>query len=195
MKGNLHKKLSSAFIYLLILSLSPCISPANARDTLTATGSIEVAFTPWDDAEGALLNAIQQARQTIHVQAYFFTSRTLARALITAHQRGVQVNILADAESVQKAENTQIPQLAAAGIPVWLETRYTVAHNKIMLFDAESPAAAIATGSYNFTFSAQARNAENLLILRNNPALTARYLKNWRRHHSEATPYSAKQTH
>ena len=32
----------------------------------------------------------------------------------------------------------------------------------------------VVTGSYNYTFSAQARNAENLLILRGNAALAAR---------------------
>ena len=44
---------------------------------------------------------------------------------------------------------------------------------KILLIDAEGEAPAVITGSYNFTWSAQARNAENVLILRGNPAVRA----------------------
>lgn len=163
--------------------------PAAAREPIPAAGSVELAFTPWDDAEGAILYALREARHSIHVQAYLFTSRSLARALIEAKQRGIAVEVLADSEMAKKGENSQIPQLAAAGIPVWLEVRYAAAHNKIMLIDPGEAKSTVITGSYNYTYSAQARNAENLLILRGNPRLARAYLDNWRRHRSEAQPY------
>ncbi len=174
---------------LVTLLLSIPAASLSAREPLTATGSIEIAFTPGDDAEGAILNALHQARQTVYVQAYLFTSRTLARALIEAKQRGIKVEVLADREMVMKGENSQIPQLAEAGISVWLETRYANAHNKIMLIDPQEETAAVVTGSYNFTYSAQARNAENLLILRGNQLLAKAYLENWQRHRGEAIIY------
>ena len=135
---------------------------------------------------------MHQARRDIYVQAYLFTSRTLAQALIEAKRRGVKVEVLADREMLAKAEKrekSQIPQMADAGIPVWLETRYAVAHNKIILIDPQEDSAAVITGSYNFTYSAQARNAENLLILRGNPALARAYFDNWQRHRSDALAY------
>jgi phosphatidylserine/phosphatidylglycerophosphate/cardiolipin synthase-like enzyme len=73
---------------------------------------------------------------------------------------------------------------------VRLETRYASAHNKILLIDVEGNHPVVITGSYNFTFSAQARNAENLLILRDNPALARTYLTNWRRHRDDAKPFA-----
>ena len=79
-----------------------------------------------------------------------------------------------------------LPLLAEGGIPVWQETRYAAAHNKVLLIDIEQSDPVVITGSYNFSWSAQARNAENLLILRGNPALARRYLDNWQRHRSEA---------
>lgn len=158
-----------------------------------AAGRIEVLFTPWDDAEGALIRALDDARQTIHVQAYLLTSRNIARALKAAQARGVAVAILADKEMVVNGQNSLIPELAAAGIPVWLETRYSIAHNKILLIDAESPHGAVLTGSYNYTWSAQARNAENLLILRDNPALQQQFLEHWQRHRVDAEAYRVKQ--
>lgn len=175
---------------LFALTLAAVSINAGARDAaLPATGTVEAWFTPWDDAEGAILHALGEARQSIHVQAFLLTSRAIARALEQAHGRGVRVEVLADREMLQKGENSLLPRIAAAGIPVWLETRYASAHNKVILVDAESAQPAVITGSYNFTWSAQARNAENLLVLRGNPALARRYLDNWRRHRDEAETF------
>lgn len=168
--------------------------PGQARPeshTLPAQGTVELAFTPWDDSEAAILRVLKEARKAVYVQAYVFTSRPLAKALIAAKDRGVAVEILSDREMLAKDEagRSQIPQLAAAGIPVWVEVRYAAAHNKIVLIDPEEETAAVVTGSYNFTFSAQARNAENLLIMRGNPGLARAYFDNWKRHRMEALPY------
>lgn len=171
---------------LLVLALLAL--PCHAQE-LPATGSVTVLFTPWDDAESALLREIGAARRSIHLQAFLLTSRSISRALIAAHERGVGVKVLADREMVAKGETTLVPQLAMAGIEVALETRYSAAHNKILLIDAEETHPVVITGSYNFTFSAQARNAENLLILRDHPALARRYLANWQRHRGDAVPY------
>lgn len=172
----------------LLLTLASVSSTARA-EALAATGSVEALFTPWDDAEGAIIRVLAKAQQTIHVQAYLLTSRSISQALIAAKARGVAVAILADQKMLDNGQNSQIPTLAAAGIPIRLETRYAVAHNKIILIDAKTPRGILITGSYNFTWSAQARNAENLLILRDNPALLQRYLNNWQRHYAEAQPF------
>lgn len=162
---------------------------AGPARVLPAQGTVEAAFSPWQDVEGELVRALRAARRTIHVQAYSFTSRALAAALIEAHGRGVSVKVLADREQAERQENSRIPQLAAAGIPVALEVRYAAAHNKILLVDAEGEAPAVITGSYNFTWSAQAKNAENVLILRGHRELARGYLDNWRRHRAEAVAY------
>jgi phosphatidylserine/phosphatidylglycerophosphate/cardiolipin synthase-like enzyme len=171
----------------LLLALA---SPMPWAAPLPAQGTVEVLFTPWDDAEGALLQAIRKARRSIHVQAYTFSSRNIGWALGEAKKRGVHVELLADREQVLKNEHSLIHLLHDSGIPVWYETRYAAAHNKVMLIDAEDPDSVIVTGSYNFTFSAQARNAENLLIFRGNAPLARAYLDNWRRHRQDAVPYS-----
>jgi len=176
-------------VLLAALALLASAKVGAGNTPLAATGSAEVLFTPWDDAEGAIVRALGEARQSIHVQAFLFTSRSIARALLAAHGRGVRVEVLADREMLVKGENSQLPVLARGGVPVWLETRYAAAHNKVLLIDADAVDGAVITGSYNFTWSAQARNAENLLILRGNPALTRRYLDNWRRHRDEARRY------
>jgi phosphatidylserine/phosphatidylglycerophosphate/cardiolipin synthase-like enzyme len=155
-----------------------------------ARGTVQVAFTPWDNAEAMIAGCIREAKQQILVQAFSFTSRVLAHALIAAKKRGVDVQVLADREQTFSGEASRIPELARAGIPVMLEVRYQSAHNKVMVIDAASADAAVITGSYNWTYAAQYKNAENVLILRHNPDIANAYAANWKRHFADALPYA-----
>lgn len=175
-----------AALVLLFAGLLVANSAA-ASQLLPAHGSVEVAFSPADDPEALLLGVIGAARESVHVQAYVFTSRAIANALIAAHRRGVRVEVLADAEMNRRTKGNAIPALVDAGVPVAFETRYAAAHNKVMIVDPRGAGCAVVTGSYNFTWSAQNRNAENVLVLRDNCALVDAYLENWQRHRRDAT--------
>jgi phosphatidylserine/phosphatidylglycerophosphate/cardiolipin synthase-like enzyme len=180
--------MTRCWLICLLIWLTP-ISVAALE--LPAQGAVEVLFTPWDDAEGALLREIVAARRTIHIQAFVLTSRHIVRGLTAARARGVKVHLLADHQQATRGNHSRVRQLHEAGVEVRFETRYASAHNKILLIDAEETLPVVITGSYNFTFSAQARNAENLLILRGNPPLARAYLANWQRHHDDAQPFAA----
>lgn len=149
-------------------------------------GTVQVAFTPWDDAESLLLETLGRARREILVQAYLLTSRAIAASLIAAKQRGLEVSVLADARQHADNPSSLLSSLAEKGIPVWLETRYRNAHNKIMIIDAGTKDGVIVTGSYNFTRSAQRMNSENLVLIRGNLALARRFRQNWERHRVDA---------
>lgn len=180
-------------IGLLLLCSGLAVAATIAKST-PAQGTAEVWFSPWDDAEGAIVRALAEARRSIRMQAYLITSRPIAAAMIAAVARGVRVEILADREMATKGANSRLPDLVRGGASVWLETRYAAAHNKVIIIDGEADEVSrgvltspiVITGSYNYTWSAQARNAENLLLLRDNFALTKRYLDNWQRHRDEA---------
>jgi phosphatidylserine/phosphatidylglycerophosphate/cardiolipin synthase-like enzyme len=109
--------------------------------------------------------------------------------LIEARARGVDVQLIADAEQTGLIENTVVPELAAAGVPVFLDEEHVAAHNKVMVIDEGHSWAVVITGSYNFTFAAQFRNAENLLLLRGGPRIIRAYADNWRRHRAHSRPY------
>ena len=171
---------------LLALALA-CTAPLAAASTvLPAQGSVEVAFAPSDDPEAVLVGVIGAARRSIQVHAYIFTSRPLAAALVDAHRRGVTVEVLADAGMHQRGRNA-LPTLLEAGIAVALETDYAAAHNKVLIVDADGPGCTVVTGSYNFTWSAAKRNAENILVLREHCALAQLYRHNWQQHRAKAT--------
>ena len=166
------------------------VSAVRATDqsvpVMAAKGTVQVAFPPWDDAEALLLETLQRAQREILVQAYLLTSRPIAASLIAAKQRGLEVSVLADAH--QHADNpaSLLVSLTEQGIPVWLETRYRHAHNKIMVIDDGTQEVVVVTGSYNFTRSAQHMNAENLVLIRGNLALARRFRQNWERHRADA---------
>src|SRR5690606_1367696 len=67
-----------------------CVPLAVAGE-MPAQGSVEVAFSPANDPEALIVNVIDEARTSLFVHAYVFTSRNIARALLRAHERGVQV--------------------------------------------------------------------------------------------------------
>ena len=162
---------------------------AQPAPPFTAQGTLQAAFAPWDDVEGLVVDTIAGARQQVLVQAYLLTSKEIAASLIAARRRGVDVRVLVDAEQHAKVPASKVLNLVAAGIPVWQETRYQSAHNKVVVIDPATPGATVITGSYNFTWSAQHKNAENVLIARKNPALAAQYAQNWERQRQQATPW------
>ena len=180
-------------VLALVLAAPPvagqrAVPPA---EPFPAAGTVQVAFAPWEDAEGLVVQAIAEAQRQILVQAFSFTSRRIAQALIAARRRGVAVLVTADREQTATDAGNQIRTLAAAGIPVWLETRYAAAHSKVMIIDAGTREPVVVTGSFNWTAGAQRRNAENVLVLRRNRDLARAYEANWRRHQAEASAYPA----
>ncbi|MFJ3059165.1 phospholipase D family protein [Herbaspirillum sp. NPDC087042] len=159
-----------------------------APPVMAAQGTIQSAFAPWDDIEALIVGQLDAARRQILVQAYLLTSRPITDALVAARKRGIDVRVLMDNGQLDKNAGDRLRQLRGAGIPVWLETDYRNAHNKVIVIDAPLASATVITGSYNFTWSAQHKNAENILILGRNPPLAARYAENWQRHRQDATP-------
>ncbi len=115
------------------------------------------------------------------VQAYSFTSAPLAKALLSAHRRGIRVEVVLD-KSQRSQRYSSATFLANSGIPTFIDDEHAIAHNKVMIIDRQT----VITGSFNFTKAAEERNAENLLIMRSRE-LARIYLNNWLVHknHSE----------
>jgi phosphatidylserine/phosphatidylglycerophosphate/cardiolipin synthase-like enzyme len=174
-----------------LIFVVPAVHAVDApASPVVAQGTVQPAFAPWDDVEGLIAQAIGSAQSQILIQTYLLTSREIAATLVMAKRRGVDVRILADAEQHARTVTSKLPELADAGIAIWLETKYQNAHNKILVIDADTANATVVTGSFNLTWTAQHKNAENILILRKNPLLAARYAANWERHCLGAIPYT-----
>lgn len=141
-----------------------------------------VYFSPHGGCTEAIVNALKKAESSIHIQAYSFTSQAIAQALVDAHKRGVQVFAILDRS--QKSEYSTVDFIRQAGIPVLIDAKHAIAHNKVIVIDDKI----VITGSFNFTNAAEDKNAENLLII-HDPILVTEYTKNWEAHREHSDLY------
>lgn len=173
---------------MIALLVPPChAAPEAASYSLAAQGTQEVAFSPNAGATELVVKVIDAARQSIRLAAYSFTSKPIAEALVAAHKRGVDVQVVVDKS--QKTERyTSATFLANMGIPVRVDAMHAIMHNKFIVVDGQH----VENGSFNFTSAAEARNAENALVNWNSPKLAAIYTDNWRLHWDHSEPYQAR---
>ena len=142
---------------------------------------LQPCFTPHYKCLPLILHAIADARRSIHMMAYSFTSESIAAALITAKKRGIDVQIILDKS--QTDHHSQRQTLQRADIPVYIDESVAIAHNKVIIIDQET----VLTGSYNYSVGAENRNAENIIIIKN-PDLAQSYLSNWYDRQRESIP-------
>jgi hypothetical protein len=147
---------------------------------------IEVYFSSTGGCTEAAVKEIDGAKMTILVQAYSFTSAPIAKALVEAHKRGVDVWVILD-KSPRTERYSEADFLVHMGIPTWIDARHAIAHNKVMVIDDKT----VITGSFNFTKAAEESNAENMLIIRL-PDIAAKYEANYQDHLAHSVKYEAK---
>jgi phosphatidylserine/phosphatidylglycerophosphate/cardiolipin synthase-like enzyme len=145
-----------------------------------------VAFSPSGGATAAVVAAINEARHTVHLAAYRFTSRPIAEALVTIHARGVEVAVVLDRGNATGPDSLAT-FLADRQVPVRLDTRVAVMHDKFLVVDGLS----VETGSFNYTRAAEEQNAENVIILRDSPDVAAPYEREWQRLWAESQDHVA----
>jgi len=103
--------------------------------TLYAQAPIDVHFSPGGNPTAAIVKEITDAKKSVLVQAYSFTSAPIADALRQAHKRSVNVRVILD--SSQRSERYTVATfLRNAGIQVWFDAKHGIAHNKVMVIDA-----------------------------------------------------------
>ena len=173
---------SLRLVFLAGLAFAAPAIAFDAADTIQANGTIEYAFTPGADAAAVIERRIDAARLQILVQAFTFTHRGIADALIRAHHRGVSVHLLVDKEQTDAVESAAMHALVEAGVAVFTDAEHSAAHNKVIVIDPAGEQPILITGSFNFTFAAQYRNAENVLVLVGNRELARAFYGNWQVH-------------
>lgn len=156
--------------------------------TAPAGQVIDVAFSPDANSEELVLKAIGSARSSIAVAAYSFTSPVIAKALLTAKKRGVDVRVVVDENGNRsKASLAALNLLANADIPTRTISRYAIHHDKYMVIDK----ATVQTGSFNYSKAAAKSNSENVVVIWNNQDVALSYLKHWQDRFDQGKPYQS----
>jgi phosphatidylserine/phosphatidylglycerophosphate/cardiolipin synthase-like enzyme len=171
------------------LVLAATLAAAQAGKPGADTASVEAYFTPGDDADKQIIAVLRGAQREVLALAYVFTHREIASALVGARRRGVQVSVIADRGQAERFSGWLLRELADGGVHVYLDGEHEAAHSKVIIVDAGLPGATVITGSYNFTYGAQYRNSENLLILSGNDNITMKFAEDWRKHRKHSVRF------
>jgi phosphatidylserine/phosphatidylglycerophosphate/cardiolipin synthase-like enzyme len=158
-------------IWLILLFLPSVI----LADTFAPNASYQVCFTPQENCTKEITDEIAQAKKQILVQAYTFNSRLILKSLAAAAKNGIQVEVLLDKTAItDTAHYSPVKFFQQNNILTRIDYQPSIAHNKVIIIDGNT----VITGSFNFTYSAQKYNAENVLII-HDVNLAQKYLKNW----------------
>ena len=158
-----------------------------------SSATVSACFVPEQMCVDFIVAAINAAGSSIRVQAYGFTSAPILSALAAAKRRGLDVQVILDKSNdrtshddadgagdevaprrVTRGRYSGATYMANAGVPVFIDYHPAIAHNKIIIIDQRL----VIGGSYNYTSSAERRNAENVTFI-DSQEVAGWYLQNW----------------
>ncbi|MGQ9585878.1 MAG: phospholipase D-like domain-containing protein [Anaerolineae bacterium] len=138
--------------------LGPLKSSLLFTENITAT----MPSTQATAMERALLDLIGSAQVSIEAALYALDRERVRDALMDAHGRGVRVRVVADDDAYNEGRyHPHFAALEAAGIPLVLDNRASLMHNKFLVVDGQ----AVWTGSTNMTNTDFTYNHNNSLLL------------------------------
>lgn len=149
-------------LFFLLLSVGLSAEPADCK----------AYFSTQDQLADKLIELIDQEEESIKVAIYCITHFGIAKSLIQAHERGVDVEVVVDPFSIKS--RSSIHRLIESKIPlfVWDESicvgdvrakqkRKALMHAKFCIFGNSL----IWTGSFNFTNAANQCHQENVVTV------------------------------
>jgi phosphatidylserine/phosphatidylglycerophosphate/cardiolipin synthase-like enzyme len=156
------------------------VNPQKITDTLSEQYSLN--GLPPELMNGSitekLIARIDAAQTTIHIASFETDLNDVAKALIRAKGRGVDVRWITDDDSGIAADKKpgrgQFAMLKKAGIKVIDDGRGALMHDKFWLFDGQT----VWTGSTNVTVSGMFEQNNNVIVIES-PELTAIYERQW----------------
>ncbi len=103
---------------------------------------------------------------SIQILIYSFTLDSIGDALIEAHNRGVEVQVVFETSQID--QDSEYSKLKNAGIEIKKDTNSADMHNKVMIIDG----IIVLTGSFNYSERGEERNNENLLVINSTTVAT-----------------------
>lgn len=177
----MFKKITIIATMLMTLTVS-VVSTVPAQ----ANTEIQTGFSPSGNAEELILKSIDEARHEIRVMAYVFTSTRIARALVNAKNRGVNVQLVVDWQANQLKQNRQALEIMQkGGVSIRTNNRNRILHDKVMIIDRNI----VQTGSFNYTLSSKSSNSENVIVVKGAKPVAIAYLDHWNKLWAPASRY------
>lgn len=172
----------AAFIFCLFLMSSGMT--ASGAELVLNNAPTKVFFSPKGGCTKGIIKELDMGAREILVQAYSFSSTQIRNALANAQKRGVKVEVIFDNDEQKEQNYKSAKALSKSGVTVYIDAHHASAHNKVIIIDRET----IITGSLNFTYAAETKNAENVLVIKSS-ALAGLYAENWYAHQKHSLKY------
>ncbi len=155
----------------------------NPRPTIDGI-KVENYFAPEDGVMDKLVALVQNARQSVHLMAYSFTSPDLLTAMAERAKAGVDVQGVMETRNA--SQDSPIEPFCAS-FPILADGNPYMMHHKVIIIDGDT----VITGSFNFTKSADSINDENVLVI-HSPAAAAVFEQEYQRiHGASMSPQAA----
>jgi len=168
-----------------IIGLAAILSFSGAAQ---AAPGIEVGFSPEGSARALVLKVIGEASRSVQVLAYAFQAPDITEALVAAKKRGVEVRVVVDKErNTGKASKAAMDFVARNGVALRTNERFHLHHDKTIIVDGST----VQTGSFNYAPSAETKNSENVVVIREMPEVAAKFLSHWQSRWDGGVPYRA----
>jgi len=133
-----------------------------------AIAKTQVYFSLYNDPEAIIIEHLAKAEESIYIAMYYFTDSQLAREVVKAKNRGVELKIYLDSSQIN-ARYSKARFFINEGIEnIRISSNSNLMHNKFAIIDNNI----VLTGSYNWTASASERNDENLLVIDDEEIIT-----------------------
>lgn len=137
--------------------------------------SASAHFSPGHHCANQILWLTRAVRASLDVCVFAIADDRISSELIKAHQRGIAVRVISDADKSQDL-GSDLDRFAAVGIPVRFGPGPSRMHHKFAVFDGR----VLANGSFNWTRSASLNNQENLVVMAD-PAIVASFAREFAR--------------
>lgn len=142
---------------------------------------VEVYFSPDDKVARRIVELLRGAQRSITFLAFSFTANDFSDILLQKAEQGLSVSGVMEEQQVKSNQGTEMTTFQNANLPVYLDGLEGQMHHKVFIIDEQI----VITGSYNFSFSAERLNDENVIIFFD-PHLAAQYLAEFRRIDAQA---------
>jgi len=150
-------------IYIILLAIQ---FPVNAQITFTK------------HCEKEIIKLINNSQSSIEIAVYSINNENIVKALEKAKNRNIKIRILTD--RIQAfGKSSKVKLLHDAGFDIKIHSKDRIMHHKFAIFDNQKAV----EGSFNWTYSAANKNAEDCNIFdseKDVKTLKRRFKKLWK---------------
>lgn len=146
----------------------------------------QIIFSPESNIEAFIIENINRSQHTLKIMAFWFTWAPIADAIVKAHNRGVDVQMILDSRSTEKKEK-DVHDLEIEVVPYFVKHQMKdsikiydgeLFHYKVFMYDNTY----VVNGSCNLFNASLNRHEENYMLLASKKlyeAFDAQFKKLW----------------